>query len=64
MVYEMYENMLAAETYDLHYFPHQGYTPLLEESHNRDGLLGLNLPPEVLRKVYWENAVRLFRLDE
>jgi predicted TIM-barrel fold metal-dependent hydrolase len=57
----MYENMLAAESTTS---SHQGYTPLLEESHNRDGLRGLNLPPEVLRKVYWENAVRLYRLDD
>ncbi len=64
MVYEMYENMLAAQTYDLNYFPEQGYTSFLDESHNRAGLRGLNLPLPVLRKVYWDNAIAAFGLDE
>ncbi len=64
MVYEMYENMLAAETYDLNYFPEQGYTSFLDESHNRAGLRGLNLPLPVLRKVYWDNAIAAYGLDE
>ena len=63
MVYELYENMLSAETYDFHYFPERGYSSLFEESHNRVGLRGLNLPIEVLHKVYWDNAVAAYGLD-
>lgn len=60
MLYRLYTSLLAAERYDLHYYRASGASSLAHDSHHHDGLSGLALPREVLRKVYFDNAARIY----
>ncbi len=60
MLFETYRSLLEKKSYDLHFFPARGYSYFYEDTHFREGLNGLALPEEVLRKVYWENAQRIY----
>ncbi len=56
--------MLFANRYDLDYFPAPGYARLDEDTPHLTGLRGLSLSAPVLRQVLWDNAVRLYGLDD
>jgi predicted TIM-barrel fold metal-dependent hydrolase len=59
-VYELLTQMVAADHFDFHYSPPNGYASAAAESHHRTGLTGLALPPPVLRQILRDNAARLY----
>lgn len=55
-----YRALLESTSYDLDYIPPRGFTLLRERSHHRHGLAGLALPHDVLQRIYYDNAARLY----
>lgn len=60
MIYATYLGMLSATRFDFPFFPATGSAKLYEEAHQRYGLDGLALPEPVLRKVFADNALRIY----
>lgn len=58
--YRLYRDTFERERYDLDYVPARGFSRLWEDSHHRQGLVGLALPQDVLRKLYWSNAEAIY----
>lgn len=55
-----YRALLEASKYDFDFVPPRGFTRLRERSHHRRGLAGLGLPRDVLQRVYYDNAARIY----
>lgn len=59
-LYGLYRALLETERFDFHYVPARGTSPLHEVGHHHDGMHGLALPREVLQKIYFDNAARIY----
>jgi len=60
LAHELNRHVLEAEAYDLDLFPAVGHALPHQPSHHRERLRGLALPPEVLRRIYWDNAASVY----
>jgi predicted TIM-barrel fold metal-dependent hydrolase len=59
-VYDIYLGLVAGKTFDFAYVPNHGFTHVYEDSQQRFGLTGLDLPPDVLGKLLAGNAERIY----
>lgn len=62
LLYRLYRSMLEKESFDYMFFPDRGYNYLQAASHFHQGLNGLHLPSDVLKKIYWDNSVAMYGL--
>lgn len=66
---EFPQQIFGEELYDIYYRfletedEYFDYAPARIPPQGRWRIYGIDLPEEILRKIYWDNAVRLLKLD-
>lgn len=60
LLYRLYRSLLEKESFPFYFFQAEGGNYFYEKSYYTPKLNGLALPENVLKKIYWDNAARLY----
>lgn len=60
LLYRLYRSLLEKKSFPFYFFGAEGGNYFYEKSHYTPKLNGLALPEDVLKKIYWDNAARLY----